>query len=90
MNGEYCPNRHGPLAVGMKKAVFAGSKPGCSATLRKSPIVTRSGRHSSPDVKRPAISYVRSSPSGDGRASTPRYLKAAAKARAPSSDIRGM
>ena len=72
MKGAYCPNRQGPPAVGMKKAVFAGSKPGRSVTLRKLPSVTRAGRHSSPEVCRPASSYVSSSPWGTTSASTPR------------------
>jgi hypothetical protein len=41
--GEYWPKRHGPPAVGMKKALRERSKPGCSAKRRNVPSVTISG-----------------------------------------------
>ena len=60
----YCPNRQGPQAVGMKKAVLAASKSGARQTLRKSPRVTLCGRHSSPLLCRPPSSSVSLSESG--------------------------
>ncbi|MCY2924268.1 MAG: hypothetical protein NT031_02325 [Planctomycetota bacterium] len=41
--GEYCPNRHGPWAVGRKNAVRSGSKPSAWMMRRKSPSVIFSG-----------------------------------------------
>ena len=41
--GAYCPNRHGPSAVGMNSTVRAGSAPGPSTSFMKSPTVTLAG-----------------------------------------------
>ena len=89
-NGAYWPNRQGPDEVGMKKAWREGSNPGLWITDRKSPNVTRWGRHSSPVTKRDAEAKVLSSDGGATRASTPADRNAAAIASAPAVPMRGM